>query len=56
MMPSKCNNSKNLGGVWICRLEVIPCPVFYGDGKCAKEKMGDFVKAMKELVGGKQDE
>lgn len=52
-LPTNCDESTDVGGVWICRLAVLPCPLFYGkEAICEKERAERFVEAMGELIRG----
>ena len=41
--PKECGNSTKLWGVYVCRLECIPCSKVNG---CAEEKVQEFVETI----------
>lgn len=49
---NNCGESTNVGGVPICRLAVVPCPMLYGNGECEKERAKRFMKALGEMIRG----
>lgn len=45
--PKKCGKSLALVGIYICRLENIPCLMVDG---CAEDRVREFVEAMSEVI------
>ena len=41
--PKECGNSTKLWGVYVCRLECLPCSKVNG---CAEEKVQEFVETI----------
>lgn len=47
--PTTCKNSIDMGGVYICRLQVLPCALHQGK-KCYLQAADEAVKVMAEAI------
>ena len=52
--PKTCNESTEVGGSYICKLEFFPCPLTVGR-LCALEKLDAFQDAFVKYVKGEKE-
>ena len=49
LIPTTCKNSIDMGGVYVCRLQALPCALHQGK-RCYLQAADEAVKVMAEAI------
>lgn len=56
-LPTNCGESTDVGGVYVCRLACVPCPLYYGkEARCEKDHTEEFLEAIAKIINKKETE